>query len=168
MNAITPDRFFFRYRQWLTRTLVVGGLLTGISVYGHAEGEVLTPQDMIEIRQQGFKKMGAAIKTCRDELRASEPDQAKLLAAAQSLDALADKIGDWFPTGTGPDTGIKTDALPYIWKNPEKFTSISAQLPPATQDLLAAVAANDKSALATQVKAVIDVCSACHRSFRAD
>ena len=125
-------------------------------------------QTLIETRQQGFKKMGAAAKALRDELKSSAPNDALLVQASHAIEAAAEAQTRWFPEGSGPESGVDTDALPYIWKNREKFDSIAAQLRAETKKLVAATSAHDLPALRTQFKVVGEVCSSCHRSFRAD
>lgn len=125
-------------------------------------------QDVIDARQQGFKDMGAAMKTLRDELKSHKPDNTSIAAAAERLATLANKVPDWFPTGSGPASGLKTDARDYIWENKEKFDAISKELILDSKALTSFAKSADNSALQKKLGVVRDNCSSCHDSFRVD
>jgi cytochrome c556 len=127
-----------------------------------------SPQPVIETRQQGFKKMGAAMKAIVEQLRSATPDNAKMAAAAQVIASGSQEALQWFPAGTGPDAGVETDALAFIWQDRAKFDSLADKLLPETKALVAATSGTDVPAIRTQVKVVADICSTCHKSFRAD
>jgi cytochrome c556 len=126
------------------------------------------PQAVIETRRQGFKKMGAAMKAIVDQLKSDAPDNARMAAAAQAIGSVAEAQRHWFPAGSGVEAGTETDALPHIWKDREKFDSIANRLISESKTLAVAMSGNDLAAIRAQVKVVGDVCSTCHRSFRAD
>lgn len=130
--------------------------------------EPAAPSASIETRQAGFKKMGAALKALNDQMKAASPDPAVLARASAAISAGADAQKDWFPSGSGPESGIETDALPNIWTDRTRFDALTAKLVEEARLLGERVNAGDTAALAAQVKAVGAACSSCHRSFRAD
>lgn len=125
-------------------------------------------QLIIETRQQNFKKMGAAMKAIVEQLKSDTPDSPKMAAAADVISSGAGQVLRWFPDGSGPDSGIETDALSHVWKDRTKFESIARQLDAESKKLAVAMSGADLAAVKVQAKAVGDACSACHRSFRAD
>ena len=125
-------------------------------------------QEVIDARHSGFKKMGAALKVIAEQLKADAPDLAKITAAAQAIDAGAKQQPGWFPAGSGPESGLETDALPHIWKDTSKFSALSSQLGIESGRFTAALATQDIAAVRTQFKVLADACSTCHKSFRAD
>lgn len=129
---------------------------------------VYAQQDVIDVRQEGFKDMGAAMKTLRDQLKSDKTDTAAVTAAAEQLSLLANKVPEWFPTGSGPASGLKTDARDYIWENKEKFDAISKELIVASRELVPLAKSADKSALQKKLGVIRDNCSSCHDSFRVD
>jgi cytochrome c556 len=131
-------------------------------------GNSSSPRAVIETRKAGLKKMGAAMKTIVDQLKTAAPDKAKMSTAAQVISSQSEELPHWFPAGSGTEAGVETDALPYIWKDRAKFDSIAHRLAPESKTLAATITGNDLAAIKTQVKALSDVCSTCHRSFRAD
>lgn len=125
-------------------------------------------QEVIDARQEGFKEMGAAMKTLRDELKSGKPDSAAITSAATELSVLAEKLPTWFPAGSGPESGLETDARAYIWENKEKFDAISNELIVESKALVSLAGSGDKSALQKKLGTIRDNCSSCHDSFRVD
>lgn len=125
-------------------------------------------QEVIDARQEGFKDMGAAMKTLRDELKSGNPDSAAITSAATELSVLAEKLPTWFPAGSGPESGLETDARAYIWENKEKFDALSNELMVESKALVSLASSGDKSALQKKLGTLRDNCSSCHDSFRVD
>jgi cytochrome c556 len=153
------------------RTLLT---LAGLSVLTVCSDSAIAAEDspsvhnIIESRQAGLKKMGAAMKAIVGQLKSGAPDSAKMAAAAQAISAGAQQQHNWFPAGSGPESGLETDALPYIWQNRAKFDSIISQLMTESKNLTTVISGNDPAAIGAQVKTVGNVCGDCHHSFRAD
>jgi cytochrome c556 len=148
-------------------SLILGLFVLCAGAVGASDAAEPTPA-VIETRQQGFKKMGAAMKALVEQLKSATPDNAKMTAAVQAIAAGSPEIPNWFPAGSGPEAGVDTDALPHIWEDRAKFDSLASKLVPETKTLVTTVSGNDMSAVRTQMKAVADICSSCHKSFRAD
>jgi cytochrome c556 len=142
--------------------------LTAGAVCASTADNASSPQTVIETRRATFKKMGAAMKAIVEQLKSDAPDSARMVAAAQVISAGAEELPRWFPAGTGPEAGVETDALPYIWQERAKFDSLVNRLLPESKTMVAAISGKDLAAIKAQVKAVSEVCSTCHHSFRAD
>ena len=112
--------------------------------------------------------MGAAMKTINDQLKSDTPDRVKIGAAADAISAGAPLVAGWFPMGSDAASGVETDALDHVWKDQAKFKALSERLIAESKNLLAAVSTSEPASLKPQVKAVGEVCSTCHRSFRAE
>jgi cytochrome c556 len=124
--------------------------------------------DTIKARQANFKKMGAATKAIVDEIRKSDPSIAVIRTSAANLDAAGKAALKAFPRGTGPEAGVKTEALPAIWTKPKEFAA-------ARQKFLSASAAFNKVARGGDVAQVRSAfgalgatCKGCHDQFRLD
>jgi len=65
-------------------------------------------------------------------------------------------------------SGLDTDALPYIWKDTSKFASLSSQLATQSGNFTTTVSGKNVAAIRAQFKVLAEVCSTCHKSFRAD
>ena len=73
-----------------------------------------------------------------------------------------------FPAGTGPASGVKTDALPAIWAQKPVFDAAAAKLVAEANKLAGIAGSGNTAAVLAQFKAVGGSCAACHRQFRAD
>ena len=124
-------------------------------------------KEVMHERHEGFEDMGGAMKAINGQLKSDAPDIAQIDKNAEIIAALAVKIPGWFPAGSGPEAG-KTDALPYIWKNPEKFSKASDDLIDASKLFASATKGTDVDAIKKQFMAVKETCGSCHDSFRAD
>ncbi|MEI6642079.1 MAG: cytochrome c [Novosphingobium sp.] len=143
-------------------TAALAALLAGGAIAAAA-----SPADTIAARQANFKKMGGAMKALKEEL-AGGADKAKLLAAARTLAATAKLQGGLFPAGTGPSSGVKTDALPAIWAQKPAFDAAAAKLVTEADKLAGIAGSGNAAAVLAQFKAVGGACAACHKQFRAE
>lgn len=123
--------------------------------------------EVISTRQQGFKKMGAAFKSLHRELSGSSPDASRIAAAAVDIKTGTDAIGGWFPPGSGPGAGVKTQAKAEIWTDAQGFAATRAafvrQVEKSTRQL------SDPSARAVwkdSSAALGQACKDCHDSYR--
>jgi len=128
----------------------------------------MTPAEQVEAREAQFKKMGKAFKTISDQLKASEPDMAAIQAAAASVPVESAGLADWFPAGTGPADGLKTEALPAIWEQPDLFAEKIANFRAASDTLATTAAGGDIAAIGEAFKNTGGTCKSCHDTFRED
>ena len=134
---------------------------------GGALAAAASPAESIAARQASFKKMGGAMKALKDELGGGA-DKVKLLAAARTLASTARAQWVLFTPGTGPSSGVKTDALPAIWTQKSAFDAASAKLVAEADKLVGIAGSGNTAAVLAQFKVVGGTCAACHRQFRAD
>ena len=122
----------------------------------------------VKTRQAGLKELGKAFKGVNEELKKSQPDMAVFTAAAPILTSASKAQYDWFPAGSGPEAGVKTEALPVIWSEPDNFASHQKDFEAAAAGFAEAVASGDAAAIAAKTKAVGATCGGCHKVFRED
>lgn len=147
-----------------TMRITIGAVLA----LGMLSAAAPAPQQVAAARHAGFKKIGGAMKALGDQLKSDTPARPAMVAAAQTIATTARQQAALFPAGTGPDAGIKTDALPAIWSNRAAFDAQMRQFI-AESGKLAVVAGNgDVAAIRAQMKATGATCAACHRQFRAE
>ncbi|MDH5255224.1 MAG: cytochrome c [Gammaproteobacteria bacterium] len=89
--------------------------------------------------------------------------QGHLKAHANAIADLGTQAKVLFPAGT--DAG-DTDALPLIWKEPDKFRKLLGDLEASSAKLRDAVAANDKPGTLAAFKAMGEACKGCHDRYR--
>lgn len=122
----------------------------------------------IKARQAGFKNLGKAFKAMSDQLRSGEPDMAALQAAAASVPEITSGIETWFPAGSGPESGVKTEALPAIWEKPEDFVMKVGNFKAAAAALAVASKSGSVDAISAAFRATGGTCKACHDNYRLD
>lgn len=165
MLNINTNKYFKTNISFKSRTLFTGLLLIEALLF---TASASAQQPIIAERKEGFKAMGGAMKALAGELKKDTPNAATMAAAAAKLAATAEKIPAWFPEGSGVESGVETDALPYIWKTKDKFNSINDKLIIDTKALAAATSGSDIAAIKKQLLVVKDTCSSCHESYRKD
>ena len=125
-----------------------------------------TPAEIHEQREKNFKQIAKANKTIQDELKKPAPDVAAIRSSTATLAGLAKQIPNWFPAGSGPQEGVKTEALPAIWEQGPKFSAAAARLAQTTAALDAAAAGGDLAAIRAAAPEVGASCKGCHDNFR--
>jgi cytochrome c556 len=123
-------------------------------------------EQVIDARQRNLRDMGAAFKAITDQLKRSAPNLQEIASYASSLQEIAASQKQWFPAGSGPESGIKTAAKPEIWTQPVEFTKREDDLTTAL-GLLVKAAGKDIEAVRRQHEQVGKVCAGCHKPFRA-
>lgn len=122
----------------------------------------------IATRHANFKKMGGAMKVLKDQLASGSIDKAQAVAAARTLAATGRAQVSLFPNGSGPSSGVKTEALPAIWTNRAAFDSAMKAYIAQADKLVAVAGTGNAAAIGAQFKAVGGTCGSCHKQFRAD
>lgn len=120
----------------------------------------------INARSQHFKAMGRAAKTVQDELKSPSPNPAIVQAQAQVIAQFAQQLPTWFPRGSGPESGVKTDAKPEIWSQPAKFQQAAATFADRTRQFEALSAKGLGPQTRGAAAQVGRTCKACHDDFR--
>lgn len=146
------------------KTIVLA--LAAASVLASASVAALTPQQAIDARHANYEKMGKAMKAIGGELKSGAPNKAVVVANARIIAAAAPQQAKLFPAGTGPSSGLKTDALPAIWTDRATFDALNARLVTEANKFVAAAGTGDAGAIGAQMKALGGVCGECHRKFR--
>ncbi|WP_084399081.1 c-type cytochrome [Henriciella aquimarina] len=128
----------------------------------------MTISEMIETRQDGLEDVGGSFKTISDELKKGDPNVADIQTAAANVEAHSQEIGDWFPEGTGADSGVETEALDSIWEDPEGFEAAITKFETAAGELNTAAQSGDVEAIQAAFETAGGTCKNCHDSYRAD
>jgi cytochrome c556 len=127
----------------------------------------LTGAAAVKDRQQHMKALGAAAKAIGEQFHSGKPDLAVVQAEAAKIDAAAPELSSWFPRGSGPEAGVKTEALPLIWSDPSGFAAKAHALATAAHAFDAAVGAHDPAAIAASGPGLGAACKGCHETYRA-
>lgn len=126
-----------------------------------------SPSEVIAARQQGFKKLGVALKLIHNEVGNSSPDAAKVAAAAADIKAATGAIESWFPAGSGPESGLKTHARPEIWTDASGFAATrAAYIRQAEKSVRQLSDPAERAAWKDSSSALGQACKDCHDSYR--
>lgn len=123
---------------------------------------------VIEMRQQGYKDMGAAFKGIRDQYRRPKPVMVMIREYTRPLVRYSREpvVEKWFPAGSGPEAGIETEALPVIWERPEEFAARWQDYVDAAGRLQTAAKTGDLDATRERTRELGETCGGCHDTFR--
>jgi cytochrome c556 len=126
----------------------------------------LDVEQVIENRQGNLRDMGAAFKAISDELKKNKPNILEVARYASSLQDLASTQKQWFPAGSGAESGVKTAAKAEIWSQPAVFLKWEDDLAAAIALLVKAAKAQDLDGVRQQDEQVGKACAGCHKTFR--
>jgi len=125
-----------------------------------------TPADVagfMKTRHENYEDLGKNFKVLMDATKTDAPDMAAVTAAAAKVKGYADQMGTWFPAGTGPETGIETEAKAEIWTDRATFDAAVTRLQGEAAKL---AAVTDAAGLKAQFPATGAACKNCHDQFR--
>jgi cytochrome c556 len=126
-------------------------------------GAAATPDDAVKYRQAVMNTMAGHVTAISLITAGKVEHQDYLLSHAEALAAAGDQLGKLFPEGSGT---AKSDALPLIWQENEKFQKAAEAARTATAALRDAVKSGDKAATAKSMKPVFESCKGCHDRYR--
>jgi len=148
--------------------LADGGNASGGAEPANAPNPAPNPAEAIKARQGHYKEIGKAMKGIGDELKKSAPDVKIIQANAATIDRLAPQVPSWFPAGTGPEAGVKTEARAEIWTKPQEFSAAAAHFATAAKQFNATAQAGDVAAIGAAMKQLGGACKGCHDKFRTE
>ncbi|MDF7775298.1 cytochrome c [Sphingomonas sp. AOB5] len=118
-------------------------------------------------REAKFKQIAKANKAINEELKKDAPSVETIKANATTLAGLSGQVPSWFPDGSGPESGIETEAKPEIWQDKPGFATAAANFDNAVKALKTATDSGDLAAIRPAATAVGATCKGCHDKFRA-
>lgn len=127
-----------------------------------------TPEivEAIKSRKANYKEIGGAFKTLNDEIRTGAPSIDTIQPLAKDLLQRGSMQMNFFPTGSGPESGEKTRARAEIWMEPEDFRKSHQDFITAAEQLNRAIDSGDQAAIASAQKALGTSCKSCHEHYR--
>lgn len=122
---------------------------------------------LIKSRQDKLRDMGGALKAIDDELKKGSPDWDNIiLPNADTLQGRSTFLLNWFPKGSGPESGVKTYALPALWQKGDDFTKLGKAMQAEAVKLKQVAAAKNAGALKEEAFTLGKACKACHDNYR--
>ena len=140
-------------------------VVVGFAVLEAAAGPAEIAQ--IKPRQDKLRDMGGALKAVDDELKKRTVDWDNVvLPNVQTLKDRSGYLLNWFPKGSGPESGVKTYALPAIWQKNDDFVKVGKAAQAETAKLAQVAATKDADALRAEALVTGKACKACHDNYR--
>ncbi|WP_428623498.1 c-type cytochrome [Sedimenticola sp.] len=125
--------------------------------HGNATGVVKQRMDLMSSIGKKMKSIAAMVKGKAP----FNPESIGLDAAG--IGQVSPEIKTLFPAGS---LHKPSEALPVIWDDWERFTSLTVRLETEANNLQAAALQGDKKAVTRQFVSLGKVCSSCHTDFR--
>jgi cytochrome c556 len=147
----------------------VNGSAAPASGNAGAGGNAAAPADpkaAYEARHEGFEEIGDHFKTIKRELKGGSPAIETVQREAAGLAEKARQVPNWFPAGTGPESGTRTRAKAEIWANHQDFQQRAQTLVQAASEFNQAARSGDVAAIQAAVPALNDSCKQCHDRYR--
>jgi cytochrome c556 len=141
---------------------ILAGALFGFMMLA-ASSQVFAQSEFVEKRQNLMKNNSAAVKAIKGAVDAK--DYATIELKAKDIMGNAEKIPELFPKGSNVG---KTKAKVEIWEKADDFAKNHRNLRKAATELADAAKSKDDAAIGVKVKALGDVCGACHKTNRAE
>ncbi|MEX1032701.1 MAG: cytochrome c [Cellvibrionaceae bacterium] len=126
------------------------------------------PEQLMHERHENFETIGESFKAIRDQLRSGNADMAIIATSAQTINTLAQELHTWFPEGTGPETGIETEAKAEIWQDKDGFNAAASRLVEESGKFATLASSGDASAIMGGVQSLGGACKNCHDTYRVD
>jgi cytochrome c556 len=130
--------------------------------------EAASPETaLIKSRQDKLRDMGGALKAIDDELKKGSPDWDNVILP--NVDTLQGRSGyllNWFPKGSGPESGVKTYALPALWQKGDDFTKLGKAMQAEVAKFKQVSATRNAGALREESVTLGKSCKACHDNYR--
>lgn len=120
----------------------------------------------IAARQANYKEIGGAFKTINDEVRTGAPDMATVRPLARDLATRAARMVNYFPRGSGPESGIETRAMARIWAEQTRFNGIQQRMVTAARALNTATTAGNLRQMREASATLGETCRSCHDRYR--
>ncbi|MGH1469752.1 MAG: c-type cytochrome [Cellvibrionaceae bacterium] len=152
----------------LTSTI---SLIAGITLSTHLSAadavmDKSKAEAIMHQRHENFEDIGGSFKTIRDEFKAKTPDMAKIDSAAKTIAKLATELKTWFPEGTGPETGIKTETKAEIWTDKAGFEEAADKFIAASKTFAGLTATGDAKQVMGGMRGLGGACKNCHDKYR--
>ena len=155
-------------RKKFGRTSVFAALIVGFAGAPLLADAADSPAEVVKMRLEGLRQLGAAFKNVNDELKSSAPNAYLLELFARQIRDAAKEQYNWFPAGSGPQPGIKTGAKPEIWEKPADFKAAQDAFAAQAASFMEVVSSKDVEKIRAQTKPLSQSCGGCHRTFRTE
>jgi cytochrome c556 len=128
----------------------------------------ITPADAVRTRVSGLRELGAAFKSVNDALRSPTPQTMLIQISARQISGAARDQYNWFPAGSGPQTGVKTAAKPEIWAQSARFKQAQDAFAAQATSFQRAAQGGNLDLIRAESRKLGQTCKGCHDTFRSE
>ena len=121
---------------------------------------------VVKSRVAGLRELGAAFKNATDGMRGGEVQTIMIQQSARQIKSASQAQYQWFPTGSGPQRGVKTLAKPEIWTKPAEFRAAQDNLTKQADAFQRAAMSGNVDAIRAAARGLGGACKSCHDQFR--
>jgi cytochrome c556 len=127
-----------------------------------------TPEitDAIKSRRANYKEIGGAFKSINDEVKTGSPLIDTIQPLAQEILKRSSMQMNFFPPGSGPESGEKTRAKAAIWAEQDNFRKLHQEFTQAAEQLNSAISSGNVAAITSAQKSLGMACKSCHDRYR--
>ena len=125
-----------------------------------------TPKSLVEYRQAVMKAIGAHTGAIAMVVKGEVSNGPQVVYHARSLADMSVIVPEIFPPNSRHEDYSKTDALPEIWAEPEKFKEAVEAFQVAAANLADVSNGGDSDAIAAAFGEMGRSCGGCHKPFR--
>jgi len=127
-----------------------------------------TPEiiDAIKSRRANYKEIGGAFKSINDEVKTGSPLIDTIQPLAQEILKRSSMQMNFFPAGSGPESGEKTRAKAAIWAEQDNFRKLHQEFTQAAEQLNSAISSGNVATITSAQKSLGMACKSCHDRYR--
>lgn len=147
------------------RRIMTAAVLGLLCVGGAANAQGEGPEGIIEGRQAAMMLSGVAMGAVKSAIDAGQPPASQRFNT-RALARWAHAVPGMFPAGTGPESGVQTNAKAEVWSDRAGFEESAAAYAAAAYRLAELAAGDDAAAFAAQWAVVRQSCQSCHDVYK--
>ena len=146
------------------RKIVVAAVVGGLCIAGAASAQG-NMAEIVRGRQAGMMLSGATMGAIKVGIDANQPLQVQRFNT-RALSRWAHAVPGLFPEGSGPESGVQTNAKPEIWTDRAGFEAKAADYAAAADRLAELAQGEDAAAFSAQWTVVRASCQSCHDAYK--
>ena len=123
-------------------------------------------KSLVEYRQAVMKSIGANASAIGMIVKGEVSYTGQIPEHADAILEMSFLVPDIFPPNSTYDDYEKTDALPAIWKEPDKFKAAVKDFQEAAQKFAEVAQGGDLAATTAAYQELGKACGGCHKPFR--
>ena len=127
------------------------------------------PADVAQLmhdRHERYEEIGDAMKGISSQLKSDSPSLETIRSHSALIARYAPQVVDWFPPGTGPETGRETRAKAEIWQDFDTFRQRASAFATEASEFNRAAQGSDVDAIRAAQRDLSHSCRNCHDRFR--